>query len=228
MSASTPMDLVDEGPYPYGLGLILQAINRLDVEQEDVHTPSIVASPLQIEPLFFSDSEDDAYKLPLPLLPRVWPPLFPDSESERGHTPLFFPGSDVESDRGTPRPLTLPLPFPPFPPDSDVNSDRGTTPTPTKRFLLLDWDTNNEGTCKPVKKKPRRQRLTVGDFFDIEAAETDGNASGDEANSEDLGFIDDDDDEPVHEFPPLGKLPIPFALEDDEDTLEDLETLAAE
>ncbi|KAJ7066076.1 hypothetical protein C8F01DRAFT_1248120 [Mycena amicta] len=228
MSTPTPTNPVEERPYPYGLGLILQAINGQDVEQEDVHTPSIVASPLQIEPLFFSDSEDDAYEPPSPLLPHVWPPLFPDSESERGHTPLFFPGSDVESDRGTPRPLPLPLPFPPFPPDSDVDSDRGTTPTPAKRFLPLDWDTNNEGTRKPVKKKPRRQHLTVGDFFDIEAAETDGNASGDEADSEDLGFIDDDDDEPVHEFPPLRKLHIPFALEDDEDTPEDLEALAAE
>ncbi|KAJ7049363.1 hypothetical protein C8F01DRAFT_1093458 [Mycena amicta] len=184
MSTPTPTNPVEERPYPYGLGLILQAINGQDVEQEDVHTPSIVASPLQIEPLFFSDSEDDAYEPPSPLLPRIWPPLFPDN--------------------------------------------RGTTPTPAKRFLPLDWDTNNEGTRKPVKKKPRRQRLTVGDFFDIEAAETDGNASGDEADSEDLGFIDDDDDEPVHEFPPLRKLHIPFALEDDEDTPEDLEALAAE
>ncbi|KAJ7054852.1 hypothetical protein C8F01DRAFT_1088601 [Mycena amicta] len=220
---STPTDLVDERPHPYGLGLLLQAINGEDVETEDVHTPSIVTTPIQIQPLFFSDSEDEADEPPSPLPPRLWAPLFPDSESERGQTPLFFPGSDleIESDRGTPRPLPLP-----FPPDSDVDSDRGTMPTPAKRLLPLGWDTEDEGTCNPVKKKPRRQRFTVADFFDTEAAETDGNASGDEADTEDLGFIDDD--EPIHEFPHLRKLSIPFAPEDDEDTPEDLEALAAE
>ncbi|KAJ7061385.1 hypothetical protein C8F01DRAFT_1289012 [Mycena amicta] len=226
MSASTPTDLVDERPYP---GLLLQAINGEDVEtEEDVHTPSIVTTPIQIQPLFFSDSEDEADEPPSSVPPRLWPPLFPDSESERGQTPLFFPGSDleVESDRGTPRPL--PPSFPPFPADSDVDSDRGTTPTPAKRLLPLGWDTEDEGTTtrNPVKKKPRRQRFTVADFFDTEAAETDGNASGDEADTEDLGFIDDD--EPIHEFPHLRKLSIPFAPEDDEDTPEDLEALAAE
>ncbi|KAJ7060646.1 hypothetical protein C8F01DRAFT_1231284 [Mycena amicta] len=223
MSASTPTDLVDERTYPYGLGLLLQAINGEDGETEDVHTPSIVTTPIQIQPLFFSDSEDEADEPPSPVPPRLWPPLFPDSESERGQTPLFFPGSDleVESDRGTPRPLPLS-----FPADSDVDSDRGTTPTPAKRLLPLGWDTEDEGTRNPVKKKPRRQRFTVADFFDTEAAETDGDASGDEADTDDLGFIDDD--EPIHEFPHLRKLSIPFAPENDEDTLEDLEALAAE
>ncbi|KAJ7053126.1 hypothetical protein C8F01DRAFT_557739 [Mycena amicta] len=229
-------DLIDKREYPHGLGLILQAINGQDVEQEDIHTPSIVTTPLQIERLFFSDSEDDNNEPPSPLLPRGWTSLFPDSDSERGNTPLFFPASDVESDRATPRPERPPLPL--FPPDSDAKSDRGPTPTlpfppdpelPAKRLLPLSWDTDDEAveTRKPVKKRPRRQRFSVGDFFDIEAADTDGNDSGDEADLEDGGFIDDDD-EPLHEFAAPRHPRLSFALGDDGPSPEDLEALAAE
>ncbi|KAJ7055407.1 hypothetical protein C8F01DRAFT_1087984 [Mycena amicta] len=238
-------ELVDKRDYPHGLDLILQAINGQDVEQEDVHTPSIVASPMQIEPLFFSDSEDDAYEPPSPLPTHLFQPFsfFSDSDSDRGQTPLFLPSSDIDSDRGTPRPERPPPPL--FPPDSDVESERGTTPTPAirflpppsppysaveshrgKRFLPVGGDTDDDeaGTPKPIKKKARKQRFTARDFFDVEAVDTDGNDSGDEADSEDDGFIDND--EPMHEFPPPRRLPLLFGQGGD-DSPEDLEALAA-
>ncbi|KAJ7061308.1 hypothetical protein C8F01DRAFT_1369493 [Mycena amicta] len=241
------MALVDERVYPLRdyVALTLKAMNdKASEEEDDIHTPSVASTPIE---RLLLDSEVDENEDEVPP---------PDSEPEREQTPLFLPWSD--SDGGTPMPMPLFLPWSdteseratPVPtpqpaivlPEFQLESERATPVPPTKpakkrRFLPLGWDSDDEEVPKKkkktrtaVKKKAPRTRFTVKQFFDTEAAETEGDGSADEVESDDAGFIadDDDDDEPIHTFVPPGRPSHSFPDGDDEESAEDLEALAAE